>query len=183
MNGDALLDQRSVLGHNIFAYCFNNSLNYKDSTGTRCAKNADCGVPSWFLLSSVTVELGAGWEARIDPQKTQKKVQRHIHVKKNGKKYSQNQDGSSHDKHSSKGSPPKKVKEEIKDRLGWDWDANENRYSENLRRSCIRNNIFDPEVYPTMPNQVTVYPINPIIPIMESVEVFKYFILPSLVAS
>ncbi len=36
VNADSLLDQSFVLGYNLFAYCFNNPVNYSDATGLKC---------------------------------------------------------------------------------------------------------------------------------------------------
>ena len=53
-------------------------------------------------------------------------TKRHIHIIKGTKYYSQNIDGSPHD--GSTGSPPKSVRDYLKDKGIWDWDENERGY-------------------------------------------------------
>ena len=59
----------------------------------------------------------------------------HIFIKdkEKGFEYSQNNDGSPHDKHKSNGSPPNSVKKYLK-KNGWDWDQKEKDYEEKQNR-------------------------------------------------
>ncbi len=77
---------------------------------------------------SITYDLGKGWKYRIDPANTSTKTNKHIHVWNGKENYSQNEDGSPHD--GSSGSPPKSIKDKIKDKSGWDWDAKEKAYKD-----------------------------------------------------
>lgn len=73
-----------------------------------------------------------GWSFRLDRAHEAKTGQIHLHV--NGPKkqqWSQNEDGSPHDKDkNSPGSPPKSMKKELTKKLGWDWDAKKKAYDE-----------------------------------------------------
>lgn len=76
------------------------------------------------VVMSKTLDLGKGWSVREDQGKTSTKIQDHIHVTgPGGKEWSQNKDGTVHDKKTSQpGSAPKKAREKIKEKTGWDWD-------------------------------------------------------------
>lgn len=72
------------------------------------------------------IDLGSGWMAYKHRGDTNTKTKPHIHVgnKKVGN-WSQNNDGSVHDDHAnSPGEPPGWVKKGLKEKEGWDWDAN-----------------------------------------------------------
>lgn len=73
-------------------------------------------------LGSVKTKLSAGWEYRIDPENSNFKLQRHIHIEKDDLNYAQNNDGTVHDKKKSSGTPPKSVRKELKEKGIWDWD-------------------------------------------------------------
>jgi len=105
------IDNTTQLGCNAYIYCINSPLIYVDPLGF-----------------SKEYSLSKGWKYRIDPQNSSKGEQRHIHVWKNGDEYSQNDDGSPH---KGGGSPPNSVKEELKEKAGWDWDAKEKSYRDN----------------------------------------------------
>ncbi len=72
------------------------------------------------------IELDAGWSYRKDPGNDGTGTQDHVHVfGPNGAHWSQNKDGSIHDKgKNSPGEPPKWVKKDIKKKGRWDWDEN-----------------------------------------------------------
>lgn len=72
-----------------------------------------------------TYDLGKGWYADIDSADTNTKTQRHVHLYKGRKNWSQNEDGSPHDKNgNSPGSPPNNVLERLKEKTGWNWNDN-----------------------------------------------------------
>ncbi len=108
----SLVSIDTLLGINLFAYCYNDSINMIDHQGY-----------------SPTYSLGNGWSYRIDKKNTSTKTKKHIHVFNGRKTYSQNDDGSPHD--GSTGSPPKSIKKKIKENSGWDWDAKEKQYKDN----------------------------------------------------
>ena len=68
------------------------------------------------------VQIGKGWEYMIHQRNDDARTKRHIHIRKNGEEYAQNEDGTPHD--GSKGSPPKWLKKELKKKGIWDWDGN-----------------------------------------------------------
>ena len=89
---------------NCFAYCNNCPTMYVDSDGN---------VGQIF-------DLGHGWHWRIDPANSNGKLQRHIHIwKDGGSKYAQNEDGSVHDGLS--GTPPKWIRKELNKLKKWTW--------------------------------------------------------------
>lgn len=100
---------------NLMSYCYNNPINSSDMYGDS----------SWVPMSK-------GWSYRICPENPDLRIQRHIHVKKNGDKFSQKDDGGPHDQG---GSPPNSVKKELKDKTGWDWDAKAKSYKESQKSS------------------------------------------------
>lgn len=100
---------------NLMIYCSNNPINSIDEYGFSKPK-----------------DLSKGWKYRIDPADPSKGEKRHIHVYKDGEDYSQNDDGSPH---KGGGSPPNKVKKELKEKSGWDWDAKEKSYKESQKSS------------------------------------------------
>ena len=79
-----------------------------------------------------TYDLGKGWEARIESSHGNNNDKgQHVHLSyRDGKKtYSQNDDGSPHDKNNnSSGSPPAKVLKKLKEKTGWDWNKNEENF-------------------------------------------------------
>ena len=81
---------------------------------------------SAFIGYSQQKDLGGGWTARIDRGNSSTKTKRHIHVEKNGREYSQNEDGSPHD--GSSGKPDKKVIAALKNKMNWDWNKKEQSY-------------------------------------------------------
>lgn len=100
---------------NLMSYCYNNPINSSDMYGDS----------SW-------VQMSKGWRYRICPKNPDLRLDRHIHVEKNGDKFSQNDDGSPHDQG---GSPPNSVKKELKEKAGWDWDAKAKSYKESQKSS------------------------------------------------
>ena len=138
---------QDILGNNMFAYCENNPVNYFDPIGqwklwnkfkTKVKKFLNDFISDYNLesndivavtssaaiVTNKNIDIGKGWKARLDTADQNSKTQTHIHVEKGNLKYSQNEDGSKHDGHSTKGSPPNSVKKKIKKQLGWDWDGN-----------------------------------------------------------
>ena len=102
------------LSLNRYTYCHNNPLLFVDLDGHK------------------TYDLGKGWEVRIENAHGNNNDKgQHVHLSyKNGKKtYSQNDDGSPHDKNNnSPGSPPSKVLKTLKEKTGWDWKKNEEKF-------------------------------------------------------
>ena len=78
-------------------------------------------VPRIGPLGSIYYKIN-GWDIRIDQANTNSNTQRHIHFTHGTTKYSQNIDGSPHD--GTKGSPPKKLLKQVKEKGIWDWEAN-----------------------------------------------------------
>ena len=76
-----------------------------------------------FALLAKNIDLGKGWNARIERGTSGKEYQRHIHIYNSEKKFSQNEDGSPHD--GNHGDPPKSVQKELK-KIGWDWKKKQN---------------------------------------------------------
>ena len=76
-------------------------------------------VPEGAPPSAGKYDLGGGITARIDPARYEG-GKRHIHVQYQGKKYAQNDDGSTSHK---SGDPPNSVKKVLKKKLNWDWDG------------------------------------------------------------
>lgn len=78
--------------------------------------------------------MGKGWKVRIDPPHTDKGL-KHVHLEyKDGKKkFSQNDDGSPHDKNKkSPGDPPTKVLERLREETDWDWQANQQDWADKI---------------------------------------------------
>ena len=104
LNADELIDIDRLLGINQFTYCNNCPIMLEDSTG----------------CSGRTISLGMNWYYRIDQANEGTATQRHIHIWNDQHKYSQNEDGSPHDKGgNSDGKIPKWVNKAIDRAEGW----------------------------------------------------------------
>jgi len=127
ISSDRFLGQAgNLFAHNSYTYCYNRVVKYYDDGG------------------DAPVDLGGGWHARIDSthgKLVDGEFIKHVHLYNDKEKlgtYAQNMDGSIHDKNNnSKGDPPKKVKKMLKEKTGWDWDANKNSYYD--RTDSLRN--------------------------------------------
>ena len=87
----------SLLDHNLFVYCANNPLVFKDSNGT-----------------SRMYDLGRGYQYRVDPGTDN---QPHIHIIYHAKQWAQKLDGNPHEENNSSGlagAPPKWVRDKLK---------------------------------------------------------------------
>ena len=84
-------------------------------------------------MDGKVVDVGKGWYYRIDAADSNTGTQRHIHIYNGKKSYSQNEDGSPHDKNNNgKGEPPKKVLEKVKEKANWDYKAKDSAFFENV---------------------------------------------------
>ena len=110
------------LSQNAYIYTENNPVMYTDPNG----------------YSNKWYDLGQGWKARIDSAKGS--TQKHVHLyEPKGQHYSQNADGSIHDKHKNSSSePPKWVKKALKQKTKWDWDANAKKYEKKQKEKKQR---------------------------------------------
>jgi len=73
-----------------------------------------------------------------------------VHIYNNKKNYSQNEDGSPHDKkNNSKGNPPNSVLKKIKEKECWDYKSKEENFFSNAKTSYLDNGM----VIITYPNQ------------------------------
>ena len=104
-----------------------------------------------FSAAAITYDMGQGWKVRID-NKTNDTNHRHIHIDGGKNKYSQNDDGSPHDKsNNSKSNPPKWLRDEIKNKLGWDWDGNSQKYNDK-HQEVSTNNYHEYKILPMNPD-------------------------------
>lgn len=133
-DGFDYINSYDYFGINAYIYCCNNPVYYNDPNGTKSKDGK-----GYFDLGY------KGWKYRFENNQGGYKTKhgnRHIHLinKRLSKSYSQNEDGSPHDKNNnSPGSPPKKVKEELKKQTGWDWDAKQKSYNEKKKNSNSNN--------------------------------------------
>ena len=122
VSSDRFLGQTgNLLAHNSYTYCYNRVVRYYDDGG------------------ETPVDLGNGWHARFDTthgKPVDGGYMEHVHLYNDKEKlgtYAQNMDGSIHDKNNnSKGDPPKKVREKLKQKTGWDWDSKKNSYYDKI---------------------------------------------------
>ena len=120
-------------GENWYVYAGNNPVNFVDADG---------------LADRFWVDLGKGWKACIDSENVQNGTQRHVHIVKGSKSYSQNDDGSPHDKNkNSRGKPPKSVLKNLKKKMKWDYEKKEKNFFESATYEYI-----DTELVITYPN-------------------------------
>lgn len=123
----------------MFAYCNNNPIVFIDPLGTYSMANIVSAIQSiasfvnkvalltkdnnksdYLIGFGVVVDIGQGWRARIDRgQNDITGKETHVHVWKDGDSFSQNNDGTPH--HGSNGNPPKKVRDRLKEKTGWEW--------------------------------------------------------------
>ena len=107
------------IGYNMFAYCDDNPIIYKDSTG-RIKK---------FAFGE-KYDLGHGWYARFDEGKVGNAS--HVHVWKDGDEWIMNLDGSmSHKNKSNKGNPPSKPLKKLKEMTGFDYKKKRKNFLKN----------------------------------------------------
>ena len=174
INADVILGANDdIISYNLFAYCSNNPINFSDPSGNlkiwskikEKVKGFLKGFTSDYIsesskvstavstaiITGKNISVGKGWTARIDRPNDNTKTQKHIHVEKGKLRYSQNEDGSKHDGNSSNGSPPSSVKKTLKEKLGWDWDGNIEKFELEHGRDFTQ----DPM------NSIYFYPINP----------------------
>ena len=140
LNADKHVDTGvGILGTNMFAYCNNNPIVFIDPLGAYSMANIVSAIQSiasfmnkvalltkdnnksdYLIGFGVEVDIGQGWRARIDRgQNDITGKETHVHVWKDGDSFSQNNDGTPH--HRSNGNPPKKVRERLKEKTGWEW--------------------------------------------------------------
>ena len=125
ISADGQLNIDTFLGYNQFAYCYNNPILYYDNLGR----------------DGQVVELGGGWFYRIDKVETQDGVKRHIHIyNKSGDSYSQNEDGSPHDKgNNSQGKLPKKLQKKVLEKAKWDYNGMRDEFFKGVEQAVDEN--------------------------------------------
>jgi RHS repeat-associated protein len=145
INADAIGGKvGELLSHNIFAYCRNNPVNMLDVNGNwplwlDSIVNAIVAVVSPSITAVVNIvnavssivysqmkDLGKGWYYRHDKGGKGTGEKEHVHVQGGGKKYQQAVDGTRRKLENPPGlpDPPTKVRQRLKEKEGWDWDAN-----------------------------------------------------------
>jgi RHS repeat-associated protein len=109
-----------------------NNSTQQNSKSTVTNNNTQSQNQSAQNISSITIDLGAGWKSREDIGNPSTGTQTHTHVwnPKVGE-WAQNEDGSVHDEGKmSDGAPPKWVQKKLKQKTDWDWDENSNKQNE-----------------------------------------------------
>ncbi|ELP58541.1 putative cell wall associated protein [Clostridium pasteurianum DSM 525 = ATCC 6013] len=79
------------------------------------------------IVNAKMRELKKGWSYRRDKGGVATREKEHVHVEGGGKKYQQDVDGGRRKLENPYGlpSPPRKIRDLLKEKEGWDWDANE----------------------------------------------------------
>lgn len=113
-------------------------------------------VPEGTPPSAGNYELGGGIKARIDTPHYDGGKQ-HIHVEYQGKKYAQNDDGSTSHK---SGDPPNRVKKVLKKKLNWDWDGKKLEYNDGIYYMDF-SFLSGGGIYAIGPENVPVVPYSP----------------------
>lgn len=129
INIDAMFGEvGDILSHNLYTYCLNNPINMDDSNGFRPIYSTDLDNETDAMRQysfSTMKELGyQKWKYRWEPGSTSSGEREHVHLEGGGKIYQQDIEGKRRTKQNSPGDPPKKAKEALKEKEGWDWDAN-----------------------------------------------------------
>lgn len=109
-----------------------------------------------FVALAATIDLGKGWTGRIERNNSGDGYQKHVHIYKGKKSWSQNEDGSPHDDgNNSPGSPPNSALKSLNKQKGWDWKQKVNEWLKKIEIG------YDPAGYTMIsyPNgrTVTVY--------------------------
>ena len=114
-----------VQSSNLYSYCTNNPIVFVDPLGLR------------------TYDLGRGWTARIERGQAGNDYQKHVHVYRHNQHWSQNDDGSPHDRgNNSPGNPPNRVINDLKNTTGWDWTGNQNNWIDQIVISPPQGEFF-----------------------------------------
>ncbi len=126
-------DASFVVTINMYSYCANSPIINIDSMGYCISYTFEMPEFDSTCILATTHDLGDGWYYQIHPRNGS--TQRHIHIwyrKKSKGNYSQNDDGTPHDKgkNGSDDRPPKSVRKKLKDKGKWDWDSNEEKGKE-----------------------------------------------------
>ena len=144
INADGVIGQTGeLLAHNLFSYCKNNPVNMHDNSGFRPAFDSvedQTDYYDWLhsRKAGVAAQLTnadmkpVGYKKRTyrkEPANDATRENEHIHLKGDGEKYQQDIYGNRRTKENSPGDPPRKAKEALKEREGWDWDLNATRPS------------------------------------------------------
>lgn len=64
------------------------------------------------------------WTYRREPANDATRKNKHVHLKGDGQKFHQDINGNRRTKENPPEEPPRKAKEALKEKEGWDWDAN-----------------------------------------------------------
>jgi membrane protein involved in colicin uptake len=128
----------------MFAYCINNPINLSDSAGDRPvfdSEEFEQQYNEWvqsqkeeaarqYTLSQMK-DLGyKKWKYRRDPADESTRENDHVHLKGDGQNYQQDEFGNRRKGENSPGDPPRKAKEALKQKEGWDWDAKASKAAE-----------------------------------------------------
>jgi hypothetical protein len=104
-------------------------------------------VPAFALSTSKKI---GNAEYYIHNANTSTKTQKHIHIIENGKKYSQNIDGTSH--HGDNGKPTKTTIKKLKESGVWDWEGNAKKQSDKNNYLLPENNTLDSPLLLELPS-------------------------------
>jgi len=141
LNADGIIGvPGKILSLNIFAYCNNNAVTMCDQSGfrpiytmgeeTNAMREASYRVMNNNAINQTIVysqmkDLGyKKWRYRHDPANNSTRENEHVHIEGNGKKCKQDILGNRRKGENSLGDPPQKAKDALKEKDGWDWDAN-----------------------------------------------------------
>lgn len=82
------------------------------------------------IIDYAVYDLGRGWKARVEKDKSHEEGQKHVHVYNGEDEWAQNEDGTQHDKSRTRSDTPSaSVRKALKKKTGWDWDANKAKLS------------------------------------------------------
>ena len=95
-------------------------------------------IVSVIINTLFTKEISNGWKYRIEPARDSTMTIRHIHIMHGKDEYSQNDDGTPHDKKRGKKGPiPQWVNDYLKEKEDWDYNGNRHSFYNQTTAGCL----------------------------------------------
>ena len=134
---DPIIDLVNTQSLNRYAYALGDPVNLKDDGGLYAMpanySDADPNVQSYSVQREAANQIAFSdwepleykkWQYRYENSNPSTREEDHVHLKGDGKIFQQGISGKRRSHENSPGDPPRKAKQALKDKTGWDWDLN-----------------------------------------------------------